>query len=162
MSDPFTLATVSATVLPQLVKFVFEQAGKVMEKRRSATSAEASATTGGPGTVALAELERSAQVLRKYAVDGAQTHTTDRELLDALGSACQHIESLTGKPVDLATGLKQRGVHVEIEDDDIGGLATAVKATAITDKANVSVKFRGNIIRPGGGFTAVEIDGPIG
>jgi hypothetical protein len=159
LPDPFTLTTVSATVLPHLVKFVFEQAGKVMEKRRSTAPDDAVTKTGDQ---TLAELEQSAQILRKYAIDGAQTQTTDRELLDAVGAAWQRIESLTGKPLDLAAGLKQRGVYVEIENDDIDGVITGVKATAITDKANVSVKFNDNVVRAGGEFTAVEVNGPIG
>ncbi|WP_329056268.1 hypothetical protein OG738_22030 [Amycolatopsis sp. NBC_01488] len=162
MSDPFTLATVSATVLPQLVKFVFEQAGKVMDKHRSAAKADNAATTGDQQSSALAELEQSTQVLRKYTVDGAQPHTTDQELLNALGSAWRRIESLTGQRLDVATGLKQRGVHLEFTNDDIDGTVTAIKATAITDKANVSIRFNDSVVRPGGEYTAIEIDGPIG
>lgn len=162
MPDPFTLTTVSSTVLPQLVKFVFEQAGKVIENRRSATSGDPPAKAGTQDAHALAELEQAAQVLRRYTVNGAQTHTTDRELLDAVGAALQRIESLTGMPLDLTAGLKQRGVDVEIENDDIDGAVTGVKATAITDKANISVKFNDSIVRAGGEFTAVEVNGPIG
>lgn len=40
MPDPFTLTAVRATVLPHLVKFMFEQAGKVIERRRSTASAD--------------------------------------------------------------------------------------------------------------------------
>jgi hypothetical protein len=160
--DPFTLTTVSAAVLPHLVKFVFEQAGKVIDKHRAAVSADATAKAGGQVDHTLTELEQAVQVLRKYAVDGAETHSTDRELFTAVSAAWRHIESLTGAPLDLAAGLRQRGVHVEIEGDDIDGAVTGVKATAITDKANVGVKFKNNVVRAGGEFTAVEVNGPIG
>ena len=157
MPDPFTLTAVSSAVLPQLVKLVFEQAGKVIENRKSA-----SAKTRDQEAGTFAELEQAAQILGKYAVEGAQAHITDRALLDALSAALQRIESLTGTPLDLAAGLKHRGVNIEFSNDDIDGAVTGVKATAITDKADVSVKFNDNIVRASGEFTAVEVNGPIG
>ncbi|WP_394617324.1 hypothetical protein JNUCC0626_48295 [Lentzea sp. JNUCC 0626] len=159
MPDPFTLATVSASVLPHLVKFVFEQAGKLLARRRSTTSGE---NTDVLETQTLAELEQSAQFLREYAVGGRPSRTTDRELLDAVDAARKQIESLTGTPLDLAAGLKQRGVDVEIEKLDVDGVTTGIKATAITDKANVSVKFSDSVVRSSGEFTAIELNGPIG
>lgn len=162
MPDPFTLTAVSSTILPQLVKFVFEQAGKVIENRRSGSSGGATAKTNAQEAHTIAELAQAAEVLRTYAVDGAPTHTTDRELLHAVGVALQRIESLTGTPLDLSAGLRQRGVNVEISNDDIDGTITGIRATAITDKADVSVKFNDNIVRAGGEFTAVEVNGPIG
>lgn len=159
MPDPFTLATVSAAVLPHLVKFVFEQAGKVLERCRSTTLGE---KADGQEAQKLADLEQSVQILRKYAVGGVQPDTADQELLGAVGAARKQIESLTGTPLDLVAGLKQRGVNVEIDKVDVDGIATGVKATAITNKANVSVKFSDSVVRSGGEFTGVELNGPIG
>ncbi|GAA1026130.1 MULTISPECIES: hypothetical protein [Amycolatopsis] len=161
MSDPFTLATVSATVLPQLVKFAFDQAGSVLEKRRSA-AADAETKTSDEETRTLDDLEQRVAVLQKYTVDGARPDVADRELLDALDAVARHVESLTGKPLDLAAGLKQSGVEVEMERADIEGPATAVKATSIADTARVAVKFNDGVVRATGEFTAVEINGPIG
>ncbi|WP_409180131.1 hypothetical protein F9C11_26830 [Amycolatopsis sp. VS8301801F10] len=162
MSDPFTLATVSATVLPQLVKFAFEQAGKVLEKRRSAAEAGGEAKTSDAEARMLDDLEQRVQILRKYTVDGVRPDVADRELLDTIDVVGRHVESLTGQPLDLAAGLKRSGVEVEMERADIEGPATAVKATSIADTARVTVKFNDGVVRATGEFTAVEINGPIG
>ncbi|MGI5500845.1 hypothetical protein [Lentzea sp. CA-135723] len=159
MPDPFTLAAVSATALPHLVKFVFEQAGKVLDKRRSTAAVE---TTGAEEAQKLRELEQSAQVLRKYAVDGTQPQAADEELRNAVGTACRHIESLNGEPLDLVAGLRQRGVRVDFENNDITGTVTGIKATGIAGTAKVSVKLNDSTVRAGGEFTGIELNGPIG
>lgn len=132
-----------------------------MEKRRSA-AAGTEAKTSDEEARTLDDLEQRVEVLRKYTVDGARPDVADRELLDALDAVGRHVESLTGQPLDLAAGLKQSGVEVEMERADIDGTATAVKATWIADTARVAVKFNDGVVRAAGEFTAVEINGPIG
>ncbi|RJQ84678.1 hypothetical protein D5S19_16305 [Amycolatopsis panacis] len=139
---------------------MFDQSGKVLDKRRSAAGAETK--TGDQEARTLDDLERQVEVLRKYIVDGARLEVADRELVEAFDAVCRHVESLTGQPLDLAAGLKQSGVEVEMERADIDGSATAVKATSIASTARVAVKFNDGVVRETGEFTAVEINGPIG
>jgi hypothetical protein len=169
MSDPLSMANLSATALTEGIKFLYEQAGELLKRRRDRVAANPPEALPAPAQAALlpapdldllARFEADLQELRSdlddYITSRVPVTVSDDYLLRTAEALRRVMEAVYGVPVLLPGEASQpAGVSGSINADEVAGYVAAVR----TDRAQGNIRGTTTVgtVRKGGTAVGVEV-----
>ncbi|MGW1838657.1 hypothetical protein [Streptomyces sp. NPDC002067] len=172
--DPLAFPVLAGTVLTEAVKFLFERASAVLDRRAGRTPVEEpESVEGWPDTLLVqageltdARVERINQAqgaLRVYMSRPDLLQGSDEELRDLLGQLRRDLENIYG--CSLPFGGEQRprpGAEVSQHTDELSGKQVGIRAQGMTAKGRAQVVQTAKVITDTGEQVGLHFDGPIG
>ncbi|WP_328377955.1 hypothetical protein OHB13_19505 [Streptomyces sp. NBC_00440] len=174
--DPLTFPMLAGTALTEAVKFLFDRAGAVLDRRAGRVPVEEPEHVEGqvgPLTVRPAELS-SARIERITEARGAlQVYLTRPALMqadgpglrDLLGALRLDLEEIYGRQLpfgDEEERPSRPGVSVTQRAEQLTGSQVGVRAQDISRTGRVRVDQSARVIEAAAEQVGVEIDGTIG
>ncbi|MEU1624188.1 hypothetical protein ABZ746_02350 [Streptomyces sp. NPDC020096] len=172
--DPLAFPVLAGTVLTEAVKFLFDRASAVLDRRAGRVPIdEPERVAGRPETLQVhaAELtdgrvERIMQAhgaLRVYLSRPALVNGDDEELRDLLGHLRRDLEVVYGRVLPFGDEQRpQPGAEVSQHADEISGQQVGIRAQGMTAKGRARVVQTAKTITETGEQVGLHFDGPIG
>ncbi|MGW5527963.1 hypothetical protein [Streptomyces xanthochromogenes] len=173
--DPLTFPMLVGTALTEAVKFLFDRAGAVLDRRAGRVPVEEpeqidgqiGALTVRPAELSSARIERITEArgaLQVYLTRPALLQGDDPGLRDLLGALRLDLEEIYGR--QLPFGEEERparpGVSVTQRAEQLTGHQVGVRAQDISRTGRVRVDQSAKVVEAAAEQVGVEIDGTIG
>ncbi|WP_411574436.1 hypothetical protein [Streptomyces fradiae] len=172
--DPLAFPMLAGTVLTEAVRFLFERASAVLDRRAGRVPVEEPESVAGradtlqvrAGELTDARVERISQAqgaLRVYLSRPDLLQEDDDGLRDLLGQLRRDLEEVYG--CSLSFGDEQRprpGADVFQHADEISGQQVGIRAEGMTAKGRAQVVQTAKTITDTGEQVGLHFDGPIG
>ncbi|MFF8711799.1 hypothetical protein ACF07T_10190 [Streptomyces sp. NPDC015184] len=188
--EPITLAVLSSVVLTEGVRFLYEQAGELLQRRRDRDGADDAEGVGagdpvtldvtGPGLFPAtvepvradtevvqrfrADLTAFWQVLAPYANGITDIDPEDRTLLETADAVRNILEAVYGRRLTFAGETRterELAVSGRVRAEEIAGDVAGVRARGVNSGRVEGSVVAGTVAR-GGTVSGVEIQGDIG
>lgn len=161
MSDVVSLATLTGPAITTVFKFLFDRAGGVLDRRRAAKEERSGDGASVDETAAEREsmqnLTRAMTALEVYAEHGVPLRPGDSTLLGHLETVRAELQSIDGKPIDLAAVVRA-GLAVEVDSDDVEGTVTGLISDGFGEIGRADVRVRTKTVKAGAEVTGVRIE----
>ncbi|MFE3525064.1 hypothetical protein ACFXOD_26200 [Streptomyces sp. NPDC059161] len=168
MSDELSLAALTATALTEGVKFLYDQAGALLRRRRDRAAEESSLTPAAvtePHQLPVADpaqVERFESELRALRADLHEyvsgvdpVTTTDEQLLRRANALRRVLEVIHGTPLLFAGEPRESGVvRGRVTAEEVAGYVAAVRA----ERASGTIEGDVRVGRVESGGEAVGVD----
>ncbi|MFF8614333.1 hypothetical protein [Streptomyces sp. NPDC015350] len=186
--EPITLAVLSSVVLTEGVRFLYEQAGELLQRRRDRDGADDAEGAGDPVTLDVtdpglfpatvepacadteavqrfrADLTAFWQVLAPYANGITDIDPEDRTLLETADAVRNILEAVYGRRLTFAGETRterELAVSGRVRAEEIAGDVAGVRARGVNSGRVEGSVVAGTVAR-GGTVSGVEIQGDIG
>ncbi|MFD7324025.1 hypothetical protein ACFV9D_23470 [Streptomyces sp. NPDC059875] len=188
--EPITLTVLGSVVLAEGVKFLYEQAGELLQRRRERNGADGAEGANGSdpvtlevaepglfaGTVEPAQADIEVvqqfredltvfwQVLAPYANGITDIDPADATLLETADAVRNILEAIYGRRLTFAgENRTERALAVsgEVRAEEVAGSVAGVRARGVTS-GRVEGRVVARTVRQGGTVSGVEIQGDIG
>ncbi|GHA00428.1 hypothetical protein GCM10010329_22810 [Streptomyces spiroverticillatus] len=172
--DPLTFPMLAGTMLTEAVKFLFDRAGAVLDRRAGRVPVEEPEQVAGRSDllqVRVAELTDTRAERLMHAQGALRVYLSRPELLDGedaglrelLGQLRRDLEEVYGCGLPFGNEHRPRpGVEVSQHSDEIAGQQVGVRAQGITAKGQLHVVQTAKTIAETGEQVGVHLEGPIG
>ncbi|MFJ4980810.1 hypothetical protein ACIP6X_36815 [Streptomyces coeruleorubidus] len=175
--EPFSLAMVAASALPQVFGFIFDRLGVALDRRTQSQVDDPAcpvlATPPSPLHLQPEQLteertrrmEGAARELAVYQRNPDLIQPEDDVLIRTLSQVRDDLEVVYGQRFTFIGEQRPKsGVRINQEMDEVeqDAVARALKARNVTDKAAVDIDQRAKVVRRGGTLTGLEVDGTLG
>lgn len=164
--DPVSLSSLGAVGVGYAVKFLFDRASAVLDRRAQRNAAEAalppttsgtphnSTKPGGTGQAADAveaerELADAMRVLQVYRTHDLPVKADDEQLMNCLGRMHAALEQVEGAPIDL-TAHVQAMIEVEQTADVVRGDMTGARVDALQPDTTARIRQQIGSVEHGG------------
>ncbi|WP_234324690.1 hypothetical protein [Streptomyces albus] len=172
--DPLAFPVLAGTVLTEAVRFLFDRASAVLDRRAGRVPVEEPESVAGrpsalqvrAGELTDARVERISQAqgaLRVYLSRPDLLQGEDEGLRDLLGQLRRDLEEVYG--CSLPFGDEQRpqpGAEVSQHADEISGQQVGIRAQGMTAKGRARAVQTSRTITETGEQVGMHFDGPIG
>ncbi|WP_406467930.1 hypothetical protein OH738_09935 [Streptomyces hirsutus] len=177
MTDQFTLATVTATALPQIFGFLFGRLEAALDRRAEPREEEAScpALVEPPAPFSLRSetlteerLDRLTGALHELAVYQRNPNliqVDDEALVRTLSQVRDDLEVVYGQRFTFVGERRPTaGVRVvqRIDEVEQGAVARGARAQRVTERAAVDIDQFTRVVRSGGEVTGLDVEGTLG
>ncbi|MCX4823196.1 hypothetical protein OG883_25570 [Streptomyces sp. NBC_01142] len=173
--DPLAFPVLAGTVLTEAVKFLFERAGAVLDRRAGRVTAEEREQVPGQTQPLLArptELteERVARItgahaaLRVYLSRPEFLQGEDTDLRELLGRLRRDLEEVYGRRLPFGEESKEDrpGVEISQRTETLQGKQVGMRVGGITERGRARVEQDTGVIEETGEQVGIEIEGTIG
>jgi hypothetical protein len=174
--DPLTFPMLVGTALTEAVKFLFDRAGAVLDRRSGRVPLEEPEEVEGrsgpytvhPSELSAARIERITEArgaLQVYLARPALLQGGDPELRQLLGGLRLDLEEIYGRQLpfgDEEERPARPGVSVTQRTDHLAGHQVGVRAQGISQQGRVRVDQSARVIEASAEQVGTEIDGTIG
>ncbi|MCI4085655.1 hypothetical protein MRQ86_36250 [Streptomyces sp. MMS21 TC-5] len=173
--DPLTFPMLAGTILSEAVRFLFDRASAVLDRRAGRVPVEEPEEGPRQGEQLLvrpaeltdARIERITQAhgaLRVYLSRPSLLQSEDTELRDLLGVLRRDLEEIYGRQLPFGDEQKEHrpGVEVSQHADLVNNKQVGVRSRGITERGRVRVVQEAGTIGETGEQVGLEIEGTIG
>ncbi|MFE7038937.1 hypothetical protein ACFU9X_05620 [Streptomyces atratus] len=172
--DPLAFPVLAGAVLTEAVKFLFDRASAVLDRRAGRVPVEEPERVAGlPNTLQVqaaeltdARMERISQAqgaVRVYLSRPDLLQGDDEGIRELLGQLRRDLEEVYG--CGLPFGDEQRprlGAEVSQHADEVSGQQVGIRAQGLTDRGRARVMQTAKTITESGEQVGLQFDGPIG
>ncbi|WP_326766119.1 hypothetical protein OG978_17430 [Streptomyces sp. NBC_01591] len=172
--DPLAFPVLAGAVLTEAVKFLFDRASAVLDRRAGRVPVEEPERVAGlPDTLQVraaeltdARMERISQAqgaVRVYLSRPDLLQGDDEGLRELLGQLRRDLEEAYGRGLPFGDEQRPRlGAEVSQHADEISGQQVGIRAQGLTDKGRARVVQTAKTITESGEQVGLQFDGPIG
>ncbi|MFF2013721.1 hypothetical protein ACFVWY_32305 [Streptomyces sp. NPDC058195] len=172
--DPLAFPVLAGTVLTEAVRFLFDRASAVLDRRAGRVPIDEPESVAGqsetlqvrPEELTDARVERISQAqgaLQVYLSRPALLQGDDEALRDLLAQLRQDLEALYGRGLPFGDEQRSRpGAHVSQHADEVSGPQVGIRAQGMTAKSRVEVTQTAKTITETGEQVGLHFDGQIG
>ncbi|MFF5726535.1 hypothetical protein [[Kitasatospora] papulosa] len=172
--DPLAFPVLAGAVLTEAVKFLFDRASAVLDRRAGRVPVEEPERVAGlPDTLQVraaeltdARMERISQAqgaVRVYLSRPDLLQGDDEGLRELLGQLRRDLEEAYGHSLPFGDEQRPRlGAEVSQHADEISGQQVGIRARGLTDKGRARVVQTAKTITESGEQVGLQFDGPIG
>ncbi|WP_225796314.1 hypothetical protein [Streptomyces aculeolatus] len=173
--DPFAFPVLAGTVLTEAVRFLFDRASAVLDRRAGRLPVEEpEQNLGQPQPLLIRETaltdERIARItgahgaLRVYLSRPELLQGDDNDLRDVLGGLRQDLEEVYGRrlPFGDEAEAARPGVEVYQQADSLKGKQVGIRVGDTTERGRARVDQKAGTIEEAGEQVGIEVEGTIG
>jgi hypothetical protein len=170
MTDALSFSAMSAAALTSAFKFLFDRAGKLLDRRadRRGNAADTSTTVDddpAASEVAVRQLEALRQavaVLEVYHDHSIVIRPDDVRLVCAMDTARTQMEAILGQPLDFTAVLEAcADVVIKQEVEQVAGTTVGMKAASVGGETTVEINQAAHTVAKGAEMIGLQVDGPL-